>query len=243
MPAAVGNQERPLGSQSPGYPSPADYAQSRSQVNRALLVIDVQNEYISGNLPIGFPHPEVSLANVGKAMDAAAEAGIPVVVVQQTAPEGSPIFARGSHGFDLHPVVGSRGHDHMIEKTLPSCFTGTDLAGWLTDHGVDTIAIAGYMTQNCDESTARDAAHRGLNVEFLSDATGTLAMSNHAGSLGAEELHTAVLVVLQSRFASVVSTDEWIQAVKYGTPTPRPDIFTSTQAGRDAAASAAANRD
>jgi nicotinamidase-related amidase len=98
------------------------------------------------------------------------------------------------------------------------------------------------MTQNCDESTARDAAHRGLKVEFLSDATGTLAMSNRAGSLGAEELHTAVLVVLQSRFAAVLSTDEWIEAVQHGAPVPKPDIFASTQAGRDAAAAAAADR-
>ncbi|MFF2031369.1 cysteine hydrolase family protein [Arthrobacter sp. NPDC058192] len=205
-------------------------------MNRALLVIDVQNEYISGNLPIGFPHPDVSLSNIGKAIDAATEAGIPVIAVQQAAPETSPIFARGSHGFDLHPVVGSRGHDHLVEKTLPSCFTGTDLAEWLTAHDVDTVAISGYMTQNCDESTARDAAHRGLKVEFLADATGTLAMSNEAGSLGAEQLHTAVLVVLQSRFASVVSTAEWIDAVQHGSPVPKPDIFRSTQAGRDAAA-------
>ncbi len=205
-------------------------------MNRALLVIDVQNEYISGNLPIGFPHPEVSLANIGKAMDAATAAGIPVIAVQQAAPTTSPIFARGSHGFDLHPVVSSRSHDHLIEKTLPSCFAGTDLAEWLTERDIDTVVITGYMTQNCDESTARDAAHRGLSVEFLSDATGTLAMSNHAGSLGAEHLHTAVLMVLQSRFASVISTHRWIDAVKHGSAVPKPDIFASTQAGRDAAA-------
>src|SRR6478735_9093297 len=148
----VGIPERRLGSHRRA-PRPLDYAQARSPVNRALLVIDVQNEYISGNLPIGFPHPDVSLANIGKAMDAAAEAGIPVVAVQQVAPEGSPIFARGSHGFGLHPVVSNRGHDHLLEKTLPSCFAGTDLAGWLADHNVDTVAITGYMTQNCDEST------------------------------------------------------------------------------------------
>jgi nicotinamidase-related amidase len=65
---------------------------------------------------------------------------------------------------------------------LPSAFTGTDLADWLTARDIDTIAIAGYMTQNCDESTARDAVHRGLAVEFLSDATGTLAMANCCGT-------------------------------------------------------------
>ena len=38
---------------------------------RALIVIDVQNEYFEGALPISDPPPETSLANIGRAMDAA----------------------------------------------------------------------------------------------------------------------------------------------------------------------------
>ena len=201
-------------------------------MNRALIVIDVQNEYVSGNLPIGYPELSESLKNICSAMDAAKDAGIPIVVVQQVAGESSPIFARGSHGFELHEVITMRSYDHLVEKTLPSSFTGTDLAHWLANRDIDTIVIAGYMTQNCDESTARDAAHRGLTVEFLSDATGTLAMSNNAGSVSAEQLHRTVLMVLQSRFAAVGTTQEWIDAVAGGTPLPRPNIFASTQAAR-----------
>ncbi|MEO6472841.1 MAG: isochorismatase family protein, partial [Aeromicrobium sp.] len=108
-------------------------------------------------------------------------------------------------------------------------FVGTDLSAWLEHRGIDTIVIAGYMTQNCDESTARDAAHRGLTVEFLSDATGTLAMANGAGALGAEELHRSVLVVLQSRFAAVGTTQAWIEAIGGGAPLERPNLFASVQ--------------
>ena len=75
---------------------------------RALIVIDVQNEYVSGDLPIEYPEVQSSLANIGRAMDAARAAGVPVVVVQNFAPGGSPIFARGSDGAELHPVVASR---------------------------------------------------------------------------------------------------------------------------------------
>jgi nicotinamidase-related amidase len=70
--------------------------------NRALVVIDVQNEYISGELPIAYPELSVSLVNIGVAKDAAVALGMPVVVVQQVAPETSPIFAKGSHGYALH---------------------------------------------------------------------------------------------------------------------------------------------
>lgn len=199
---------------------------------RALVVIDVQNEYISGNLPISYPKLSVSLANIGIAMDTAAELGMPIVVVQQVAPETSPIFAKGSNGYALHEVVTSRTCDHHVEKTLPSAFVGTDLAVWLETRAIDTIVIVGYMTQNCDESTARDALHHGLTVEFLSDATGTLAMANQQGSLGAEELHRAVLLVLQSRFAAVSTTREWVDAVRNGMDLERSNVVASTEIAR-----------
>lgn len=201
-------------------------------MKRALIVIDVQNEYVTGNLPIDFPELGVSLPNIARAMDAASAASIPVVVVQQVAPVSSPIFAEGSEGWKLHELVASRARDHLVEKKLPSCFTDTDLSEWLDERGIDTVAIVGYMTQNCDESTARDAVHRGLLVEFLSDATGTLTLSNDAGAVSAQELHEAVLVTLQSRFAAVASTDEWIASIADDSDLPRSNIYASTEAGR-----------
>ena len=65
---------------------------------RALIVIDVQNEYFTGNLRIEYPDVRQSLDNICQAMDAAHAAGIPVVVVQHLFPEGFPVFARGSQG-------------------------------------------------------------------------------------------------------------------------------------------------
>ncbi len=141
-------------------------------------------------------------------------AGVPVVVVQNFAPGGSPIFARGSDGAELHPVVASREHDHYVEKSLPSAFTGTDLAEWLTARQIDTLTVAGYMTHNCDASTINHAVHAGLTVEFLHDATGPVPYENSAGFASAEDIHRVFCVVLQSRFAAVASTDEWLAAVK-----------------------------
>ena len=48
---------------------------------RALIVIDVQNEYVTGNLRIEYPDVQLSLRNIARAMDAAHDAGIPVVVI------------------------------------------------------------------------------------------------------------------------------------------------------------------
>ncbi len=198
-------------------------------MRRALLVIDVQNEYVTGALPIEYPPLPSSLANIGRAIDTAEKAGIPVVLVAQVAPASSPIFADGSDGAALHESVAGRAHDLLLDKRLPSAFAGTELDAWLAARDVDTVTIVGYMTQNCDESTARDAVHRGYAVEFLTDATGTLTLRNETGTVDARTLHDSVAVVLQSRFAAVVTTGQWCEAVAAGTALSGSNIFASTR--------------
>jgi nicotinamidase-related amidase len=180
-------------------------------MKRALLVIDVQNVYFSGQMRIAYPHN--SLANILVAMDAAQLAGIPVIIVQHTA-STTAAFAQGSPQWQLHPEVARRKHDLRIEKTMPGSFTGTNLESWLKGSGVDTVVIAGYMTQMCCDTTARQAVHLGFKVEFLSDATGTIAVANAGGSVTAEELHRAALVTQAMRFAQVRSTAEWAAVLK-----------------------------
>jgi nicotinamidase-related amidase len=182
-------------------------------MKRALLVIDVQNEYFSGALPVTYP--EHSLEHITRAIDAANEAEIPVVLIQHAeTEEGSTIFRQGSETWQLHPAVASRKHDLLIEKNLPGSFTGTPLEAWLRERGIDAVVISGYMTQMCCDTTARQAAHLGFNVEFLSDATGTLEFSNSEGTVKARDLHTTTLIVQQSGFSQVKSTDEWINETK-----------------------------
>jgi nicotinamidase-related amidase len=154
---------------------------------RALVVIDVQNEYFSGLLPI--THPQWHLTNILRVMDAAAAIDILLVVVQHTFPQpDKPFFQRGTPQWELHPEVQARPHNLLIEKYLPGSFTGTALEPRLHQQGIDTVVIAGYMTLMCCDTTARQAVHRGLTVEFLNDATGTLPLNDAAGEVSAEEL-------------------------------------------------------
>jgi nicotinamidase-related amidase len=199
---------------------------------RALIVIDVQNEYVTGNLPIEYPDVRVSLDNIGRAMDAAVAHSIPVIVVQTVAPATAPIFAEGTPGAELHDVVKSRPRDHFFLKQLPSAFAGTYLAEWLAARSIDTIVVVGYMTHNCDFATVNQAVHSGLSVEFLSDASGSPRYENRAGKASAEELHRVFTVVMQSRFAAVVTTDEWIAALESGIPPVRDTIYGSSLRAR-----------
>jgi nicotinamidase-related amidase len=75
---------------------------------------------------------------------------------------------------------------------------------------VGTVAIVGYMTQMCCDTTARQAMHLGFGVVFLSDGTGTLAIKNDAGKVSDEELHRAILVTQQG-FSRVMKTADWMR--------------------------------
>ncbi|WP_374009301.1 cysteine hydrolase family protein [Leifsonia sp. LS-T14] len=197
-------------------------------MKRALIVIDLQNEYVTGNLKICFPDLLTSIPNIEVAWDAADDHGVPVVVVQHLEDEGAPVFARGSEGAALHASIADRTPAHVVTKGSVSAFPGTDLERWLRANDVDTVTIAGYMTQHCCAGTARDAAELGFTVEFLSDATGTLDLVNEAGAISADALHRSVLVTMQSEFAAVATTEEWTLAVEAGDTLPVSNLWDST---------------
>ncbi len=179
-------------------------------MNRALLVIDVQREYFEGALPITYPTGH--LETILQVMDAANGENVPTAVIRhhQADPE-SPIFQLNSDAWQLHDEVQSRPFDILIDKQLPGSFTNTDLEKWLRSVEADTVCITGYMTHMCCDTTARQAFHRGYQVEFLRDATGTLTVENEAGSAPAEQMQNSILVAQQMFISDVVSSAEWIE--------------------------------
>lgn len=201
---------------------------TKQSPKRALILIDVQNEYVTGNLPIEYPPLDISLANIARAIEAARLSGIPLVVVQQMAPSVSPVFAEGSEGWKLHEVVNV-DYDLLVQKKLPSALAGTELGNWLREHQVDTLVVAGYMSQNCNESTIRHAAHEGWAVEYLHDAAGAVSYRNQMGLLDAKTMHEASCIVLQSRYAAVMSTMQWIELIQTEQSAPRDTLYQSYQ--------------
>ena len=204
---------------------------------RALLVIDVQNEYFTGQLRIAHPPVSGSLPNLVRAIDAAHAHGVPVVVIQHTAAADAPVFAEGSDGWALHPQVAARPREHHILKTRPSAFAGTDLAAWLAARNIDAVTVVGYMTHNCNASSVFEAFHRGLRVEVLADASGALAYANAAGQASAEEIHRVFSVVFHSNFAAVLSTEAWIAALQAGQTLQPYNVLSSHQRARGDTAS------
>lgn len=208
-----------------------------SDINRALVVIDVQQEYFDGPVSIQYPPLDISLPRIVETIEAAVGQGLPIVVVQHSEPESAPVFARGSRGWQLHPDIEAKAQPDWkrIEKSMPSAFVGTGLQDWLTSNGIDTITLVGYMTNNCIQATANHALNLGIAVEILGDATGAIGLANEAGAVSAEDVHRALLVLLQSNYAAVTSAQEWIAAVSSGATLARSNLlFSSLQArGQD----------
>jgi nicotinamidase-related amidase len=193
---------------------------------RALLLIDVQNEYFTGKLPIRYPDPANALLRIKDAVRMACQYGVPIVVVHQLGGPHSTIFQTGTEG-PLIVDLGSGVGDFVVGKRLPSAFAGTSLESWLRANDIDTLTITGFMTQNCIAATIFDAVHRGYEVEFLSDASGAVDLVNSAGSASADEIHRVFSVVFQSRTAAVLPTAGWEAVVAAGSRGTRDSILGS----------------
>lgn len=208
---------------------------------RALIIIDAQQQYASGPLRIQYPAWEGSLERIAQAIDAAQEAGLPIAVVQHSSGRGARAFNPGTPQFELAPGIAERlrpGWKRVV-KERSSAFISTDLGPWLREQGVDTIALAGYMTNNCVLATAVDAERWGMSAEVLSDATGAIHLANAAGAVSAQALHESLMVLLQSNWAAVASAREWTDAVRSGRPLRPNGLAASALAGSASACPAA----
>jgi nicotinamidase-related amidase len=200
---------------------------------RALVVIDVQQVYFDGPLEIQHPPHAESLPHVARAIDAANAAGIPVIAVQHTMGEEAPLFNPTQPDFQLHPEIAGRRTDgwKQVVKDRSSIYSGTDVADWLREQGVDTVTLVGYMTNNCVLASAVEAEGLGFATEVLDDATGAINLANDAGVADAKTVHATLMTLLNSNWAAVASTEAWTRAVEAQQPLPKSDLGTSAVEG------------
>jgi len=200
---------------------------------RALILVDVQQEYFSGPLEIQYPAHSDSLPRITSAIDAAISASIPIVVVQHNEGDDAPVFNPTMAGFALHPEIASRQRPEWktVSKQFGTVFAGTDVLAWLREHDVDTITLVGYMTNNCIIASAAEAETHGLAAEVLSDATGAINIANDAGFADAKTVQTTLMALLHSNFAAVATTATWADAVAEGSVLTKGDLGSSAVLG------------
>ena len=154
-------------------------------MKKALLVIDLQNDYFPGGK---FPlwNTEVVLQSIEQAIAKANAQGIPVIYIQHVAKGVAPFFNEGTPGAEIHPrILAAAPKAPVIVKEFADSFEKTTLEETLAKLGVTDLLVCGMMTQDCVTHTAISKAAEKYNVTILPDCCTTVSEILHLIALHA----------------------------------------------------------
>jgi len=164
----------------------------------ALLLIEYQNDFVSEG---GAQHDAVAavmrdtdmLAHSRAVVAVARAHGVTILHAPISFADGYPevpsepygilagivganAFRKGSWGVEIADEMAPAEGDIVVEgKRGLDCFASTNLDFILRQRGITGLAIAGFLTNCCVESTMRSAYERGYQVVTLTDCTATLS--------------------------------------------------------------------
>ncbi|MFA5955276.1 cysteine hydrolase family protein [Hyphomicrobium sp.] len=174
----------------------------------ALVLIDCQNTYREGVMQLDGVEP--ALIECRSLLQRYRDAGRPVIHIQHDAGAGTPYDVHDRIGA-IADVVAPRAGEPIVVKNYPSSFEKTNLNDLLKSYGVEDVALAGFMTHVCVNSTARAAFNNGYRVTVVGNATATRSLPNPSGGdISAKDLHEASLAALNDIFAVVVPATDSI---------------------------------
>jgi nicotinamidase-related amidase len=103
--------------------------------------------------------------------------------------------------------------DVTFYKHRHSALIGSGLSVWLTERGIQHLMVTGIRTEQCCETTTRHASDCGYEVDFVSEATLTFAMTDrHGRRWTAADIKARTELVLDERFARVRTASEALAA-------------------------------
>lgn len=108
------------------------------------------------------------------------------------------LAAPGSKEAEFLPEVAPEGDEIVINKTASGVFSSTNLNYVLQNLKVNELIVAGVYTNECVETTIRDACDLGYLVTLVEDACTTVTPELHQGSINS----------LKDRYASVLTTED-----------------------------------
>jgi nicotinamidase-related amidase len=167
----------------------------------SLVLIDFQNEYLSG--PIAVLQPQAAIAEAQRLLAAARSAGAPVFHVAHRGRSGGMFDREAERGQIVAPLT-PLADEPIVEKGLPNAFAATDLHDRLASSGRKQLILAGFMTHMCVSSTARAALDLGYRVTIVADACATRDLPDgRGGVVPAGTVHDVALAELADRFAVI----------------------------------------
>jgi len=116
----------------------------------------------------------------------------------------STSFVRGGWGAEICEQLTPQDGDITIEgKRGLDAFGSTNLDFVLRSKGIDTVVLAGFLTNCCVESTMRSAYEKGFEVITLTDAVGATSPEEHANAIKFD----------YPMFSKPMTTDEFVGAL------------------------------
>ncbi|KAJ4718089.1 Isochorismatase-like protein [Melia azedarach] len=166
----------------------------------ALLVIDMQNDFILDDGLMRVDGGKAVIPNVIKAVEIARQRGILVVwVVREHDPQGRDVelfrqhlystgkvgpTSKGSQGAELVDGLVIKEGDYKLVKTHFSAFFATHLNSFLRTAGIDSLVIVGVQTPNCIRQTVFDAVALDYqSVAVIIDATAASTPEVHVANI------------------------------------------------------------
>lgn len=182
----------------------------------ALLVVDVQNDFLTGG-SLAVPGGEEVIPPLSRCIDVFLQHGQPIYATRDWHPEHHCSFREHGGPWPAHCVAGTAGADFASGLGLPafsmfvsratapdkdahSGFEGTPLHGQLMMYGVKRLFVGGLSIDGCVLNTVRDALKLGYQVFLLSDAV--RAVNVNAGD---DQRAIAEMIALGAH--SIVSAD------------------------------------
>jgi nicotinamidase-related amidase len=183
-------------------------------MKKALLIIDVQNDYFDGGA-----HTLINAAEAGKqaqqVLQTARKQNIAVVHLQHLAVnEGAGFFLPDTCGAAIHTCVCPMPGEKIIIKNYPNSFRETMLLEYLRENNIADLVICGMMTDVCVDATVRAAKDLGFVTTVIGDACATRNRELYGNTIKAETISNACLAgmtALDGFYAKVITAAEFIE--------------------------------
>lgn len=179
----------------------------------ALILIDIQQGL--DDPWYGVRNNPDAEANASRLLETWRKHGLPVVHIQHlsTNPD-SPLYP-GKPGVAHKREVAPQRDEPVMTKQVNSGFIGTELEQWLREQSISNVVICGLTTNHCVETTTRMAGNLGFDAYLAHDACAAHDLTGPDGShYSADQVHAMSLANIASEFATVISTEQIIAALR-----------------------------
>lgn len=178
--------------------------------NRALLIIDIQNDYFDGGR---FPLVGTldAAQNAKLLLEDFRKKNLPIFHIQHIKEDpNANFFAINTKGAEINPLVAPLATEKVIIKHYPNSFRETDLFHTLKEQNISELVICGMMTNMCVDATTRAASDLGFTCTVVADACAAATLEYNGRKVVGEDVHTAFIAALSLFYAEIQSTQSYL---------------------------------